>query len=114
MANLILLKPEVMTDPDVRGYSGMNSQEVAADLNDKTQASRNRTIMTGAQSVDSQAAWDALTDQKRLEFLALCGRDSIDPFGVANVALVTSAFGGGTATVLNLQAARVESLVLQT
>ena len=106
------LKNELLTDPLVRGYVAMSDQEAADDLN-TVYRPRNRTSMSGDEvfaSIESQAVWDGLTNNQRLEFLALCGRDSIDPFGVANVNFVKSIFGGASGTVSNLAAARVESI----
>jgi hypothetical protein len=53
---------------------------------------------------------NALTDAQKSQWLALCGRDSIDPFGAANVALVTQLFGGGSATITALNALRTEQV----
>ncbi len=106
------IRDELLNDPLTRGYSGMTDQQAADDLN-TSYRSRNRTIMTGdeiAQSVESQVIWDGLSDQQRLEWLGLCGRDTIDPFGSANVDLVISIFGNPSGTVTNLQTARVESI----
>lgn len=112
MVDLVKLNTEIDTDPLGRGYVGMTLQQAADDLNDDTQRSRNRTSMTGDEvfaAIESQAVWDALTDAQRLEFLSLCGRDTLDPFSTANVALVTSIFGASV-TLTNLQNARVESV----
>ncbi len=106
------LRDELLTDPLVRGYAGMTDQQAADDLN-TVNRTRNRTEMTGDevfQSIESQAVWVALTANQRLEFLSLCGRDILDPFGAANVNLVKSIFGGGSATVTALEAARIENI----
>lgn len=106
------LQTELTNDPEARGYASMTDAEAADDLNTKYR-SRNRTNMTGDEvfaNIESQAIWDGLTDNKRLEFLALCGRDTLDPFGSANVDLVKSVFGGASVTVSNLATARVESI----
>ncbi len=106
------LRDELLTDPLVRGYVGMTDQQATDDLN-TVYRTRNRTEMTGDevfQSIESQAVWDALTADQRLEFLSLCDRDILDPFGDANVNSVKSIFGDGSVTVTNLAAARVESI----
>lgn len=108
------LRDELLTDPLVpaRGYADMTDQEAADDLNTKYET-RNRSTMTGdevALSVASRAAWDALTDSQKTHFLSLCTRQSIDPFGTANVELVKSIFGDTSQTVANLAAARVEAI----
>jgi hypothetical protein len=110
MANINLLNTEVDTDPLGRGYAGMTDQQLADSLN-AADRSRNRVSMSGDevfQSLDSQATWDALTDAARSNFLSFCARDNIDPFGAANVALVTSIFGTPSATLTNLNNARTE------
>ncbi len=114
------LRTELLTDPLVppRGYSTMSDQEAADDLNTKYR-SRNRTSMSGDE-VAQQAvstAYDALDDGSanntadvKSHWLALCARESVDPFATANVQLVISIFGAGSQTVLNLQAARIEAI----
>lgn len=70
----------------------------------------NRTSVSGDelfQATDS-TDWAGLSDAQKSQWLALCGRDNLDPFGAANVALVTNIFGGGSDTVTALQALRVE------
>jgi len=108
------LKTEHDDDPLVRGYSSMADQEFVDSMN-ALDFSRDRTEMTGDEvfaSLESQAVWDALTADQRLEFLALCGRDSLNPFGSANVHVVVSIFGAPSTgnTTENLQNARVENI----
>lgn len=110
MAILNLLKTEVDIDPLGRGYAGMTDQQLVDSLN-TSDRSRNRTSMTGDevfQALDSQATWDGLTDAQRSNFLAFCARETIDPFGAANVSLVVSIFGTPSATLTNLNNARTE------
>ena len=110
------LREELLTDPLTRGYSGMSDQAAADDLNLiylVSPRTRNRESMTGDevfQSIESQTIWDGLSADQRSEFLHLCGRDSIDPFGTANVDAVKSIFGDGSATVTALAVARVEDI----
>ena len=106
------IRDELLTDPLVRGYAGMTDQQAADDLN-TSYRTRNRSSMSGDdvfQSIESQVVWDGLTADQRIEFLSLCGRDVLDPFGAANVNLVISIFGGGSTTITNLNTARVESI----
>ncbi len=108
------LRNELLTDPlsPPRGYAAMSDQEAAADLN-ISYRTRDRSSMSGDEvfkSVASRTDWDGLTDTQRTQFLAFCGRDSIDPFAGANVELVKSIFGDASVTVSNLSAARVESI----
>lgn len=106
------IRDELLNDPLARGYAGMTDQQAADDLN-TSYRTRNRTSMSGDeifQAIESQVVWDGLTADQRLEFLSLCGRDILDPFGTANVNLVISIFGGGSTTITNLNTARVESI----
>lgn len=71
---------------------------------------RNRTSMTGrevaAEIVDAE--YDALTDAKKTQILALTAHADIDPYGfAANV--IKDVFGGLSATVTALAAARTET-----
>ena len=112
------LKTELDADPLVRSYSGMTDQEAADDLN-TAYRTRNRARLGGdeiAQAADS-TEFDALDDGSanntadvKSHWLALCGRETVDPFATANVQLVISIFGGGSVTVSNLNAARIESI----
>ena len=105
------LKDELINDPLVRGYAAMTDEEAAADLN-TVYRTRNRTSMTGDelfQQTDSEE-WSGLTEAKQSQWLAFCGRDSIDPFASANVALVQDIFGFGAGTLIALNAARLESI----
>ncbi len=101
----------------------MTDEQVADVLNTVHPApdtrTRNRTSMTGdeiAQQADP-AEFNALDDGSanntadvKGHWLALCGRETIDPFAAANVQLVVSIFGNPSTTLTNLNAARVESI----
>tara|TARA_Y100000310_G_C20702209_1_gene830960 strand:- start:6538 stop:6882 length:345 start_codon:yes stop_codon:yes gene_type:complete len=102
------MKVEILTDPIARGYAGMTDEQVLADLRAETR-SRNRTSMSGREVAAGviNAAYNALTDAQKSQFLALVVSDDIDPFGMgANV--IKDLFGAGSTTVTNLAAARVE------
>lgn len=73
---------------------------------------RNKTSITGDEMFNAAdtAEQDALQATERQEWLALCGRDTIDPFGAANVALVIQLFGNPSATVTALSALRLEQV----
>lgn len=85
-------------------------QEVLDWLNESV--SRNKTSLSGDELFNAAdtAEQNALTSAERSEWLALCGRDNIDPFGSANVALVVQLFGGGSTTATALNALRVEQV----
>lgn len=112
MADLNILNTEVDTDPLGRNYAGMTDQQVADDLNDDTLRSRNRTAMTPTevyQNID-QTEWAALSagDQQEIWDILHLG-DPLDPFG-REASRFSTIFGGGSATITALQAARVESV----
>lgn len=73
---------------------------------------RNKTSLSGDQLYNAADATeqDALTDAQKAQWLALCGRDSIDPFGVANVATVLNIFGNPSVTRTALLALRTEQV----
>ena len=116
------LKDELINDPLIRGYSGMTDQQAADDLN-TSYRTRNRTSMIGdeiAQAADP-TEFNALDDGSanntadvKGHWLALCGRETIDPFATANVQLVIAIFGGASTTVSNLNVARVKSITRAT
>ena len=90
--------------------AGRTDQEVYDWLHELV--NKNRSSLSGDemfQATDS-TDWAALTADEKSQWLALCGRDSIDPFGPANVALVTAIFSGGSTTVSNLTTLRVEQV----
>ncbi len=106
------LSNEISGDPEAFGYAGMTVAQRLASINGLTR-SQNRTSMSGDevfQNMDSRATLDGLTEAQRRDFLDLCGRDSLDPFGAMNVELIKSIFGNTSATVNNLVAARIEAI----
>jgi hypothetical protein len=110
-ANLLALKAEIDGDPLIRGYSGMSDQAVADDIN-TVYRSRNKTSITGDEMFQATdgAEFTALTEHKEQSWLSFCGRDSLDPYGAANVAFAQYIFGGGSTTLANLNALRIESI----
>ncbi len=115
MADIQALKTELTTDPLGRGYAGMGDQAAADSLN-TVDRQRNKTSITGDEIFNAAdgaelaaLANGAAGPQRKFQmFLALCGRDSVDPFGTANVALIQEIFGGGSATITALAALRTE------
>ena len=103
-----ILSDELLNDPLGRGYSAMIDLEAADSLN-IVDRPRNRELMTGSEllaNTDS-VEYNSLTDSKRDQWLSLCGVDSINPFGSV-VQIVVQIWGGGSTTIANLQAARIE------
>lgn len=108
---LIALKAEIDGDPLTRGYSGMNDDQVVADIN-TVYRTRNKSSLSGDEMFQATdgSEFTALTEHKEQSWLAFCGRDSIDPFGAANVAFATYIFGGGSTTLSNLNTIRTEDV----
>ncbi len=114
------LEIEVTTDPLVRGYNGVGSENVGPDpMTDQQVAdsllvknrTRNRTSMSGREvrSEVVDAEFDALTPEKKAQFLSLTSADDLDPFGFgANV--IKDIFTDPSDTLTNLIAARVETI----
>lgn len=111
MADIVKLK--VVLDADNHPVTGPFSadSEVAAGQLNLANVSRNRTTMTGrevAAQVD-ETEYNALSDAKKSQFLALSSGDDIDPFGFA-VNVVKDIFGAGSNTATVLGVARVETV----
>jgi hypothetical protein len=106
-----ILSEELANDPLGRGYAGMTDQE-AADSLATTNRPRNKSSITGDETFGAtdSAEFGALGDLKKQLWMSFCGRDSIDPFGTANVAFVQWVFGAGSSTIDNLNTIRVESV----
>jgi len=104
------LEDELLNDPLGRGYSSFTNQQIQDSLRTKDR-SRNRTSMSGrevaAEVVSSE--YNALTADKKSQFLSLIGSEDLDPFGLA-VTVVKDVFGAGSTTASNLSTARVETI----
>ena len=108
--DIITLKTELADDPLERGYAGMNDQDAATDLN-TVYRTRNRTSMTGRKMAAEivNVEYDALTEAKKAQILALIASDDINPFGfAANV--VKDVFEAESMTVAALVVARTEDV----
>ncbi len=95
----------------------MTDQQAADDLN-TVYRTRNRSSMSGDEIFQATVPgeFNALdtgsgnTPDTQGHWLSFCGRETVDPFATANVQFVQWIFGGGSATVTALQAARVENV----
>ena len=106
----LVLYNELTTDPLGRGYSGMTNAEKAADLNTEYRQ-RDITAMSATdifQNVDD-AEYAALTDTQRQAFWGMLGMGTLNPWG-QEAAIFIQLFGGGSDTIIALQAARVEAI----
>lgn len=106
-----VLKNELNNDPLGIGYAGMTSSEASVSINTANQ-SRNRASMTGDEvfSATDSTEFGSLSDTNKTLWLSFCGRDSINPFGLANVAFVTYLFNNPSTTLSSLQGLRTETV----
>ena len=104
------LQDELLNDPLVRGYSAMNDEAAAADLNTEYRE-RNRTSMSGREIKASVnfSELSGLTDTKKSQFFGWVSRDDLNPFGI-DAEIAKDLFGNPSATVTALAAARVEQI----
>lgn len=110
---LAALKAEFETDPVPMGYDYANTDaQTLFNLITALTRSKNLSSITGDQVFQATvpAEYAALSDAKKSEWMSFCGRQSIDPFGSANVSFVQYIFGGGSTTVANLANVRVQSI----
>lgn len=113
-----VLKDEITNDPLARGYSGMGDVAVAADLN-TLYRERDRKIMSGseiwAQTVSSEynALSELADNNEKHKWISFCGILEHDPFG-NSAQFVIDIFGISSVTVINLAAARVETITRAT
>ena len=107
---MIKLRDEIANDPLGRGYDSMTDADIVVSLNTKN-IQRNKIVMTGKEIFAQQNSADyaALSDAKKQQWISLTSHDEIDPFGSA-VQVALDIWGDGSATVLNLVAARVETI----
>jgi len=97
--------------PDTGAYTTGTPETAAAEIN-LVNRTKNKTSLTGDEMFAATDAtdWVGLTDHQQLLWLAFTGKDSLDPFAAANVALVTNIFGGGSTTLTALAALRKEDV----
>jgi len=108
--NLDILKAELIAGHPVTGAYSADDEIAAGQLN-AVNIVRNRTSMTGREMAAEivNAEYDALTEAKKGQILALIASDDIDPFGfAANV--VKDVFTVISTTVTNLAAVRIETV----
>ena len=96
--------------PDTGAYNV--DDQIAANQLNAVNRSRNITSLSGDDlfSATDTVEFAALTEAKQSNWLSFCGRESVDPFGAANVAFVNWVFGGGSTTISSLATFRTESV----
>jgi len=110
MADIAVLKSELTADLLTRGYSGMTDAAAATDLN-TVYRTRNRSSMTGSEILNAivKAEFVALAVADKQMVWDVIHLGDINPFGI-EADLMTDAFGGGSATLTALAAARKDSI----
>lgn len=107
MSKYTIIKNELDNNPGL--YGSKTDQEVVVELN-VVNKERNRTSMSRSEIYENieSSALTGLTSLK-LDKLNLALSDVVDPFGNAAQVFI-DVFGGGSATIAALQAARVETV----
>ncbi len=110
MADIPILKSELVSDPLARGYAGMTDEEAATDLN-TVYRTQNRASMSGSEiwAATDPSEYNALVAADKPDWLSFCGIESHDPFG-NSAQFVTDMFGGGSTTIITLQDVRVDDV----
>lgn len=97
------LKELIASEP---ANGARTDQEVLDWLNEQVNVPINSISGDDVFGATDAAEFGSLTDHKQLLWLSFCSRQTIDPFGAANVAFVQFIFGGGSLSISNLQALR--------
>jgi len=105
------LRTEVQSDPLGRGYSGMTSAVLLANLQ-TINRTRNKTSLTPSEVYQNinQGEWAALTAAEQDEIWNILSLgDPLNPFGREATRFI-AIFGGGSDTITALQALRVDNI----
>ena len=108
--SLAALKAELSAGhPDTGAYSATDS--IASTEINTVNRTRNRTSMTGSEVINQidSTEWNALTDAQKQEVWDVVHLGDINPFGV-EATLLINVFGGGSATITALAAARKDDV----
>ncbi len=101
---------EIINDPLGRSYSGMNDLDLTNSLNalDRTE---NKASMSASEVFNQivPAALTGLTDADRLKIFDVLHMGEVNPFGLEAQVFI-DVFGGGSATITALNAARVTAI----
>ncbi len=105
-----VLRDELISDPETRGYAGMTDEQAAADLNTEYRQ-RNRASMTGSEVLNAidETELNALSDANKNRVWQLLHLGELNPFGV-EADLLIDVFTAGSVTITNLQYARKEDV----
>ena len=109
--NIAALAAELSSGhPDTGAYNA-DAALAAAELN-LVNRTKNKDSLSGDEMFAATDAtdWVGLTDHQQDLWVSFTSKDSVDPFGAANVALVTALFGGGSTTLTALAALRKDDV----
>jgi len=103
MTNIDIIKEEITNDPLSRGYSGMNDEEVAIDMNTVYREEDVATV-EGQDIFEAvvPSEYNALTDKQVNLLHAIIGMGSIRVNGSNTKTALLAMFGAGTTTRGNL------------
>lgn len=109
-SELVILAAELTNDPLGRGYGAMSDQQVVDDLKTayRTRIRHRMDSSEVFQAIDL-AEFNALTDARQRNVMAMLAFGELNPQG-READLFVNYFGGGSATITALQAARIESI----
>ncbi len=102
------LTDEIVNDPEGRGYAGMTDAQVADDIN-LVNRQRNRDTMSATEVLNAinKGEFNAFTAVDQVRVWDVLHFHELNPFGL-EADLFVDIFGGGSATIVALQAIRVE------
>lgn len=112
-AQMAALAAELTTSTHPTTLTYNADAQLAADELNALNVARVRSSMSGSELMDNTnaAEYAALTDAKKSQWLSLCAQDSVNPeVGGVVQSIVVDIFGGGSATVTALAAARQETV----
>ncbi len=108
--DIAILKAEIDTDPDTRGYGIMSDKEVADDMN-IVRSTTPKSTLTGTEILNAVVKADflVLSDVDKQMVWDLVHLGNLNPFGI-EADLFVDIFGGGSATITALQALRLNNV----
>ena len=110
MAEITVLRNEIVNDPLGRGYAGMTDSQVADSLNTANR-NRNRSRMEATEVFNAvnKAEYNALLVTSKELFWNVLHLGQLNPFGL-EAAIFVDIFGAGSTTISTLQGLRTESI----
>jgi len=110
-ARIDAIATELAGSHPVSGAYNADDALAAAQLNE-VNVTRIKSSMSGDEifAATNGTEFGALSDSMKSQWLAFCGRETIDPGGAANVAFVQYIFGAGSTTLSSLASARQETV----